>query len=153
MAMHPLWMKATYNHLIYLTSDFSKARPLARPLEIYGNIWKNYGKTMQKLSQDDPRMIPRGSQNDPKTFWIYFLSKYCFWGNIFPKYCFGEKANFDKTRISKHVVRYFAKVLLPKWPWEPCDHFMVLVKKALYDGKYQSILHFWRGPPIFRITV
>ena len=83
-----------YHHLIYLTSDFSKARPLARPLEIYGNIWKNYGTTMEKWSQDDPRMIPRGSQNDPKTFWRISFSKYCFLGNLFPTYRFWGKSQF-----------------------------------------------------------
>ena len=52
-----------------------------------------------------------------------------------------------------HFMRYFVRVLLPKWPWEPCDHFMVLMTNAFYNGKYMSNLCFLGGAPICWFTV
>ena len=63
---------------------------------------------------------------------------YSICSNVFlylRRYLISDKLVFEKMSISFCVQ---TKLLLPKWPYRPWDHFMVFVKKWVWPSNYQS---------------
>ena len=75
--------------------------------------------------------------------WQFPFWNLVFWENLaFQLFCSWQRIDFQKRRFPKSLpfVLSQAEPLWAKWPYWPCDHFMVLMNKWVWHCIYQSNL-------------